>query len=31
MKKVLRPLASYVLATISGLCLVSGIALLSMG
>ena len=30
MKKILRPLASYVFATISGLCLVSGVALLSM-
>lgn len=30
MKKVLRPLVSYALATLSGLCLVSGVALLSM-
>ena len=29
MKKILRPLVSYALATISGLCLISGVALLS--
>lgn len=30
MKKLFRPLVSYALATISGLCLVSGVALLTM-
>lgn len=29
MKKLLRPLVSYALATISGLCLLGGVALLS--
>ena len=30
MKKILRPIVSYALATLSGLCLVGGVALLSM-
>lgn len=31
MKKFLRPLLSYALATISGLCLVGGVAVLTTG
>lgn len=31
MKKFLRPLLSYALATMSGLCLVSGVAVLATG
>lgn len=31
MKKFLRPLLSYALATVSGLCLVSGVAVLATG
>lgn len=31
MKKIFRPLLSYALATVSGLCLISGMAVLSAG
>ena len=31
MKKLMRPLLSYALATMSGLCLVSGMAVLATG